>query len=112
MMKMKGRVGDTPIIGAGTYADNSTCAVSCTGHGEYFIRNSIAFQVSYLMGCKGMSVEEAAGHVINDVLTPQGGTGGLIAVSKTGAIAMPFNTDAMFRAYRNSAGESGIAIFK
>jgi L-asparaginase / beta-aspartyl-peptidase len=112
MMKMKGRVGDTPIIGAGTYADNRTCAVSCTGHGEYFIRNDVAFQVSFLMGCKGIGVEQAAGQVINDVLTPQGGTGGLIAVSYDGQIAMPFNTDAMYRGFRTSDGKGETAVFK
>jgi beta-aspartyl-peptidase (threonine type) len=112
MMKMKGRVGDTPIIGAGTYADNKTCAVSCTGKGEYFIRNSLAFQVSFRMACKGIGLEEAAGQVINDVLTPQGGTGGLIAVDKDGQIAMPFNTAAMYRGYRNSGGQGETAVFK
>jgi len=97
MMKMSGRVGDSPIIGAGTYADNNTCAVSCTGHGEYFIRNSAAYSVAVQMLYAGKPLAEAANFVIFDILKAKGGDGGLIAVDKNGNIAMPFSSNAMFR---------------
>lgn len=92
------RLGDSPIIGAGTYADNQTCAVSCTGHGEFFIREAVAHDVSARMKYLGESVEEAANHIINK-LADMGGDGGLIAVDKYGNVAMPFNTSGMYRAY-------------
>ncbi|MGA3014123.1 MAG: isoaspartyl peptidase/L-asparaginase [Bacteroidales bacterium] len=95
--KMKGRVGDSPIIGAGTYANNNTCAVSCTGHGEYFIRNVVAYDVSARMEYKGQTLTEAAGNIVNVKLKSQGAEGGLIAVDKNGNIATPFNTALMFR---------------
>jgi beta-aspartyl-peptidase (threonine type) len=100
--KRFGRVGDSPIIGAGTYADNNTCAVSCTGHGEYFIRNVIAHTVSTLMEYKKMSIEKAADYAIHNKLTNSGGTGGLIAVDKIGNISMEMNTNSMFRGYKNN----------
>jgi beta-aspartyl-peptidase (threonine type) len=111
MFKMKGRVGDTPVIGAGTYASNATCAVSCTGTGEFFIRNSIAFQVSSLMECRGMGLEEAANLLITEVLRSQGGDGGLIAVDRNGNIAMPFNTNAMFRGYAKQDGAKEVMVY-
>jgi len=111
MFKMKGRVGDTPIIGAGTYANNATCAVSCTGTGEYFIRNSIAFDVSALMEYRGMSLEEAANILIFEKLRSQRGDGGLIAVDRDGNIAMPFNTNAMFRGYAKQDGAKQVMIY-
>ena len=111
MYKMKGRVGDTPIIGAGNYANNNTCAVSATGHGEYFIRNVIAYDVSALMEYRGMSLEEAARYEILEKLKSQGADGGLIAVDKNGKIAMPFNTDAMVRGYITSDGKIEVAIY-
>lgn len=111
MMKMKGRIGDTPIIGAGTYANNATCAVSCTGTGEYFIRNVIAYDVSALMEYKGFSLDEAANYLINEKLKSQGGDGGLIAVDKDGNIAMPFNTNAMFRGYAKAKEGSVVEIY-
>lgn len=111
MMKMKGRLGDTPIIGAGTYANNKTCAVSCTGHGEYFIRYAVAYDVSALMEYKGMSVDDAARNIIMEKLPSAGGTGGLIAVDHEGNITMPFNTQAMFRGWAKSNGEQAARIF-
>lgn len=95
--KMKGRVGDSPVIGAGTYASNRTCAVSATGHGEFFIRNVVAYDVSALMEYKGMKLQDAADLVINKKLKDQKAEGGLIAVDREGNIAMPFNSNAMFR---------------
>ncbi len=110
--KRYGRIGDSPIIGAGTYANNATCAVSCTGHGEYFIRYVVAYTVSALMEMKNMTLKDAANYIINDKLVKAGGSGGLIAVDKNGNISMPFNTKGMFRAYAKSTGESGVLMFK
>ena len=110
--KMKGRIGDTPIIGAGNYADNNTCAVSGTGHGEYFMRNLVAYEVSALMKYKNLSLKKAADKVINGYLNDQGGTGGLIAVSKLGEIATIFNTDGMYRGYLTSEGKMEVLIYK
>jgi len=111
MMKMKGRIGDTPIIGAGTYANNATCAVSCTGTGEYFMRNVIAYDVSALMEYRGFSLEEAANYLIREKLKSQGGGGGLIAIDKEGNIAMPFNTNAMFRGYAKAREGAVVEIY-
>ena len=111
MNKMHGRVGDTPIIGAGTYANNANCAVSCTGQGEFFIRNVIAFNLSALMEYRNMNLEEAANYLVMEKLKEQGGEGGLIAVDKNGNIAMPFNTNAMFRGFIRSDGASETAIY-
>ncbi len=112
MMKKYGRVGDSPIIGAGTYANNKTCAVSCTGHGEYFIRNSIAFHIHALIIYKNLNLPEATKFVIDSVLTPQKGTGGIIAVDKFGNYAWHFNTQGMFRGVVNSKGEKRIELYK
>ncbi len=109
--KQWGRVGDSPIIGAGTYADNNTCGVSGTGHGEYFIRLGIAKDVSALMEYKNYNLQQAAEEVINK-LTRLGGTGGIIALDKNGNIAMPFNTSGMYRAYYISGSEPVIKIYK
>lgn len=105
--KRWGRVGDSPIIGAGTYADNATCAVSCTGTGEFFIRGAYAHEVSVLMKYRGMSVEDAAKHVIHDELVKLGGkdTGGLIALDRNGNFAMECNTPGMYRGF---IGEDGV----
>ncbi len=100
--KRFGRVGDSPIIGAGTYASNNTCAVSATGHGEYFIRNVVAYDIAALMEYVGLSVEAAAKRVIFDKLLPQGGTGGVIAMDRQGNITMPFNTEGMYRGLMNA----------
>ena len=110
--KMKGRVGDSPIIGAGTYADNNTCAVSATGHGEYFIRNVVAYDISALMKYKGLTLSVAADEVINKKLDAIGAGGGIIAVDKNGNIAMPFNTAGMYRGYITSEGKSEVLIYK
>lgn len=110
--KKWGRVGDSPMIGAGTYANNKTCAVSCTGSGEYFIRAVAAYDVSCLMEFKGLSAEEAASEVIHKRVLQIGGDGGLIAIDSKGNIAMPFNTEGMYRAFKTSKGKEGIAIYK
>lgn len=105
------RLGDTPIIGAGTYASDDACAVSCTGHGEYFIRYVVAYDVWALMTYKGLSLAEAAELVVNKKLVEKGGEGGLIAVDKAGNIALPFNSEGMYRGYARP-GERKIAIYK
>ena len=110
-LKKYGRVGDTPVIGAGTYAENTTCAVSATGHGEFFIRNVVAYDISALMKYKGLSLAKAADEVIIIKLKNMGGTGGIIAVDKNGNIAMPFNTTGMFRGYIKSDGAMKVAMF-
>lgn len=110
--KRFGRIGDSPIIGAGTYANNKTCAVSCTGEGEYFIRLAIAHDISALMEYKGLSVQNAATEVIMKKLTDLGGQGGVIAMDKEGNIAMPFNTQGMFRAYIDRAGKPVVKMYK
>lgn len=109
--KMKGRVGDAPVIGAGTYADNSSCAVSATGHGEFFIRNVVAYDISALMKYKGLSLTEASEEVINQKLKAINAGGGIIAVDKDGNIAMPFNTSGMYRGFITSDGRSEVLIY-
>ena len=110
MMKRVGRVGDVPVIGAGTYANNETAAVSCTGRGEEFIRHTVAHEVSALVKHAGLSLEDAARRVVGDTLKP--GDGGLIAVGPDGTIAMEFNTNAMFRGAANSLGRFDVAIWE
>lgn len=110
--KKWGRIGDSPIVGAGTYADNRTCAVSCTGSGEYFIRGVAAYDVACLMKYKNLSLEKAASKTIHEHLLQLDGDGGLIAVDAGGNITMPFNTEGMYRAFKKSAGEKGILIYK
>lgn len=112
VMKRFGRVGDVPIIGAGTYANNESCAVSATGHGEFFIRNVVSYDISALMLYKGMSLEDAANFVVMEKLVEQKGNGGVIAIDKDGNIAMPFNTSGMFRGFVKSTGETAVMIFK
>lgn len=97
--KRWGRIGDSPVIGAGTYADNQSCAVSCTGHGEYFIRHAVAFNLCARYKYLKEPVEQAADYIIHTELNVKAGEGGLIAVDKEGNIAMPFNTTGMFRGY-------------
>lgn len=108
--KRYNRVGDSPIIGAGTYANNNTCGVSCTGHGEYFIRNVVAYDISALMEYKGLSLNEAAQEVINKQ-SDFGGKGGLIALDSKGNVSMPFNTEGMYRGYITRDGKIHIAIY-
>lgn len=110
--KKYGRIGDSPIIGAGTYANNATCGVSATGHGEYFIRWTVAHQISVLMEYKGYDVETAAKEVVEKTLVEVGGEGGVICLDRFGRAAMVTNTSGMFRAYGNSEGEHIVAIFK
>jgi len=110
--KKWGRVGDSPMIGAGTYANNKTCAVSCTGSGEFFIRGVVAYDVSCLMEHKGMTLKQATNEVINKRILKINGDGGLIAVDAKGNIAMPFNTEGMYRACKTSTGLDKIAIYK
>lgn len=111
MLKKYGRVGDTPIIGAGTYANNKTLAISCTGHGEYFIRNSVAFHTHALMLYKEFSLMQSLHYVVDSILTPQGGTGGLIAIDRYGNCAWYFNTLGMFRASIDTSGKKTIKLF-
>ncbi len=110
--KRYNRVGDTPVIGAGTYANNATCAVSATGHGEFFIRWTVAHDISALMEYKGLSLSDASELVINDKLVKAGGSGGVICVDKAGNISMPFNSEGMFRGFATADGKSGIFIYK
>jgi beta-aspartyl-peptidase (threonine type) len=109
--KRFGRIGDSPILGAGNYANNNTCAVSCTGSGEFFIRGVVAYDVSCLMEYKGLSLTDAATEVITRRLPKIGGDGGLIAVDRHGNISMPFNTEGMYRACRSSIGETVVRIY-
>lgn len=110
--KKYGRVGDSPIIGAGTYANNRTCGVSATGHGEYFIRYAVAHDISALMEYNEFTIAEAAEEVILKKLVKAGGDGGVVCLDKYGHPAMVFNTNGMFRAYGNSDGYIYKAIFK
>jgi beta-aspartyl-peptidase (threonine type) len=108
--KKYGRVGDSPIIGAGTYANNQSCAVSATGHGEYFIRNVVAYDISARILYRNETLEYAADQVIKR-LKSQGGNGGVIALDKDGNIAMPFNTTGMFRGFYKAGGKPEVHIF-
>jgi len=110
--KKWGRVGDSPMVGAGNYANNKTCAVSCTGSGEFFIRGVVAYDVSCLIEHKGLSLKEASEEVINKRILEINGDGGLIAVDTKGNIAMPFNTEGMYRACKASNGKEDILIYK
>jgi L-asparaginase / beta-aspartyl-peptidase len=110
--KKFGRVGDTPIIGAGTYANNKTCAVSCTGHGEFFMRQLVAHDISCLIEYKGYTLSQACDVVVNQKLKDVGGEGGLIAMDRDGNICLPFNSAGMYRGYVSGDGEPKVAIFK
>ena len=110
--KRYNRLGDSPLIGAGTYADNATCGVSCTGWGEFFIRYAVAYDVHARMAYGGATVAEAADAVINRTLVDKGGTGGLIAMDAYGNVAMPFNTPGMYRGYLKSTGEREIEFYE
>jgi beta-aspartyl-peptidase (threonine type) len=109
--KRYGRVGDTPLIGSGTYANNQTCAVSCTGHGEFFIRSVVAYDVSCLMEYAGLTLEEASKKVVHEKLVSCGGEGGLIAVDGSGNISLPFNSPGMYRAWKTSQSKLTTEIF-
>lgn len=110
--KKYGRVGDSPIIGAGTYANNDTCAVSATGWGEYFIRLGVARDISALMEYRALTVQGAADAVIKQKLQKLGGDGGVIVMDKFGNMAVSFNTDGMFRAYIGKDGKPVVEIYK
>jgi len=110
--KRWGRVGDSPIIGAGTYADNNSCAVSGTGTGEYFIRATVARNICALIEYKGMSLDAASDYIIHDVLIKMGGDGGIIAVDAKGNIALKFNTTGMYRGYVVAGDDPVIGIYK
>lgn len=109
--KKFGRIGDTPIIGAGTYANNDTCAISCTGHGEPFIRAVAAHDVSCAMEYKGMSLQEAMEFVVHKKLIQMEGTGGMIGVDASANVAMIFNSAGMYRAMKHSSGNSFTGIY-
>lgn len=110
--KRFGRTGDTALIGAGTYADDRTCAVSCTGHGEFFIRAVAAYDVACLMKYKGLSLNDAGEQVVGQTLREMGGEGGLVAVDHAGNIALPFNSEGMYRAWVSSARPAQVAIYR
>ncbi|MCB0425497.1 MAG: isoaspartyl peptidase/L-asparaginase, partial [Mangrovimonas sp.] len=107
-----GRIGDSPIIGAGTYANNTTCGVSSTGWGEFFIRAVVAHDISALMEYKGMSLKEAARKVIQEKIPKLGGDGGIVAIDHWGNIVMEFNTSGMFRASMDENGTLNVHMFK
>ncbi|WP_107038708.1 isoaspartyl peptidase/L-asparaginase family protein [Brumimicrobium mesophilum] len=109
--KKFGRIGDSPMVGAGNYANNATCAISCTGSGEFFIRGVVAYDVACLIEHKNYSLEKAANEVINNRILKIGGDGGLIAVNAKGDIAMPFNTEGMYRGCRDSDGRKEVLIY-
>ncbi|HEY4288631.1 MAG TPA: isoaspartyl peptidase/L-asparaginase [Puia sp.] len=110
--KKYGRIGDSPIIGAGTYANNSTCGISCTGHGEMFIRAVAAHDVSCLMEYKGLSLQQAMDVVVHEKLMAIGGEGGMIGVDGQGNAALIFNSQGMYRGYKSSDGSEVVAIYK
>ncbi len=110
--KRWGRVGDSPIVGAGTYANNITCGISCTGHGEFFLRAVVAYDISCLMEYKGLSLKEACNYVVMEKLVKFGGEGGLIAIDAKGNIEMPFNSEGMYRAMKKSNTPLYIDIYK
>lgn len=110
--KRWGRVGDSPIIGAGTWASNDTCAVSCTGHGEFFIRSVVGHDIHCLMAYKNLSLQEACDVLVHDKLMKMRGEGGLIAVDRNGNIAMPFNSEGMYRASRRTGEAPQIMIYR
>lgn len=110
--KQFGRVGDAPIIGAGNYADNEACAVSATGHGEFFIRWTVAYDIAALMKYRGLTVQQAADEVIHRKLAPVKGEGGVIALDRNGNFAMPFNSEGMYRGWIGQDGKPTVLIYK
>ena len=109
--KRFGRIGDTALVGAGTYADDRTCAVSCTGHGEFFMRAVVAYDVACLMKYKGLTLNEACEQTINQTLREMGGEGGLVAVDRMGNVALTFNSEGMYRAWITSEHAAQVAIY-
>ena len=110
--KRWGRIGDSPIIGAGTYANNASCAVSATGHGEFFIRSVVAYDICALVEYRGLSLADAAREVVHGKLVQRGGEGGIIAVDPQGNLALEFNSPGMFRGLRDSSGRRKVAIYE
>lgn len=110
--KSHGRVGDSPIIGAGTYANNNSCALSATGHGEYFIRNTVASRICLLMEIGGMSLQQASDEVVMKQLVTMGGDGGIVAVDKDGNMSLTFNSAGMYRGSVSSKQKAAVAIYK
>ncbi|HEY1047442.1 MAG TPA: isoaspartyl peptidase/L-asparaginase [Bacteroidia bacterium] len=110
--KKFGRIGDSPVIGAGTYANNETCAISCTGHGELFLRSVVAYDISCLMAYKGLTLKEACDKVVMDKLVKIGGEGGLIALDTKGNIELPFNSSGMYRASVDAQGNEYFGIYR
>lgn len=110
--KRYGRIGDSPVIGAGTFADNASCAVSATGHGEYFIRYNVAADICARVQYQGKTIDQAGHEVIHDVLMPIGGTGGVIIIDAKGNISLPFNTKGMYRASKSFNQATYVGIFK
>lgn len=110
--KKFGRVGDSPMIGAGTYANNTSCAISCTGHGEFFIRAVVAYDVACLVEYKGLTLAQACEKVVNDKLVKLGGEGGLIALDKAGNISLVFNSEGMYRGYKRQGEDLYLGIYK
>ncbi|EGN74946.1 asparaginase [Idiomarina sp. A28L] len=110
--KQYGRIGDSPIIGAGTWADNESCAVSATGHGEYFIRYHVAADICNRVKYLGETIDQAGEYVIHETLLPVGGTGGVIILDAAGNVSMPFNTEGMYRGFKTSNAGKQIGIYK
>ena len=110
--KKFGRIGDSPIIGAGTYADNATCAVSCTGHGEYFIRSLVAYDIAALMKYRDMSLQQASNEVVMNKLQKKGGSGGVITLDRQGNISMVLNTSGMYRGFIKEKGSPRTFIYR
>ena len=110
--KRYGRIGDSPLLGVGTYANDATCGISCTGHGEYFMRAVVAYDVSCLMEYKGLSLQEACHIVVKEKLVKMGGEGGLIAVDALGNFELCYNSEGMYRGVRTSEGINKVAIYK
>ncbi len=109
--KRFGRIGDSPVIGAGTFAENESCAVSATGHGEFFIRYNVAADICARVKYQDKTIEQAGNEVIHEVLKPIGGTGGVIIIDNKGNMSLPFNTKGMYRASKSSSSPSYVAIF-
>ncbi|CAK9884538.1 MAG: Isoaspartyl peptidase [Candidatus Erwinia impunctatus] len=109
--KKVGRVGDSPLIGAGCYADNQTVAVSCTGTGEAFIRLSAAYDIHAMMAYGGYGLQQACEVMVNQKLPSLGGSGGLIAIDSHGNVALPFNSEGMYRGYAYVGSEPIVAIY-
>ncbi len=110
--KKYGRIGDVPVIGAGTYANNNTCAISCTGQGEYFIRNNVAYDISAQMEYKGVTLAQATDYTLFKRMKRTGGVGGVIGIDKMGNIILKFSTEGMFRGYKLSNGDYQVLLYK